>query len=228
MFVTVEGIEGSGKSTQLRRLAAWLAPGPEPDGAGIVVTREPGGSRLGQELRRILLDVKNKDLTSQAELFLYLADRAQHVSELIRPSLEAGRIVLSDRYADSTVVYQGYGRGLDPDLLARLCDLAVQGLWPDLTLLFDLPARQGLSRAQARNAQTGNEAAEGRFEAERLDFHVRVREGYLAWAERHKDRFLVIDGSGDEDTVWRNVLAAVEPRLSGLRRPAAPRSGAAG
>ena len=160
MFITFEGIEGSGKSTVLTRVQEHL----ENQGYEVVRTLEPGGSRLGRQLRRILLDMESRDLTGESELFLYLADRAQHVATVIRPALEAGKIVLSDRYADSTVVYQGYGRGLDPKLLHTFNDVAVSGLWPDLTLLFDLPPEVGLKRALTRNVREGKADSEGRFE----------------------------------------------------------------
>lgn len=207
MFITFEGIEGSGKSTVMRRVSEEL----RGRGFQVVETLEPGGSRLGRELRRILLDMASRDLTGESELFLYLADRAQHVSEVIRPALDGGKIVLSDRFADSTVVYQGYGRGLDPKQLHSFNNVAVSGLWPDLTLLYDLPAEVGLKRALARNVREGKCDEEGRFEAEDIEFHERVREGYLTWASIHQDRFRIVDASAPvEDVVefsLRRVLA---------------------
>lgn len=207
MFITFEGIEGSGKSTAMRRVAEEL----RGRGFKVVETLEPGGSRLGKELRRILLDMASRDLTGESELFLYLADRAQHVTEVIRPALAAGKIVLSDRFADSTVVYQGYGRGLDPKLLHSFNDVAISGLWPDLTLLFDLPVEVGLKRALARNVREGKCDEEGRFEAEELDFHERIREGYLTWAAIHQDRFRIVDAEASIEEVvefsLRRVLA---------------------
>jgi dTMP kinase len=211
MFVTFEGIEGCGKSTQCRLLAAWL----EELGHKVLRTREPGGSALGRTLRSILLNVENRDLTPESELFLYLADRAQHVGQIIRPHLEQGWTVLCDRYADSTVVYQGYGRGLDPDLLHSFNDVAVAGLWPDLTLLIDLPVEDGLRRAMDRNARERQCASEGRFEAESLSFHGRIRNGYLRWAALHPDRFRIIDGLGTPEEVQDRVRAQVSPALGG-------------
>jgi dTMP kinase len=211
MFVTFEGIEGCGKSTQCRLLAAWL----EELGHKVLRTREPGGSALGRTLRSILLNVENRDLTPESELFLYLADRAQHVGRIIRPHLEQGWTVLCDRYADSTVVYQGYGRGLDPDLLHSFNDVAVAGLWPDLTLLIDLPVEDGLRRAMDRNARERQCASEGRFEAESLSFHGRIRNGYLRWAALHPDRFRIIDGLGTPEEVQARVRAQVSPVLGG-------------
>ncbi|MFV0421247.1 dTMP kinase [Oleidesulfovibrio sp.] len=205
MFITFEGIEGSGKSTAIKRLKDWL----QEKGQGVTLTREPGGSRLGRTLRSILLDIGNNDLTGETELFLYLADRSQHVHQVIRPALDEGVGVISDRYADSTVVYQGYGRGLDPKILHQLNDVAVRGLWPDLTLLFDLEPEIGLKRAMTRNLQDGTCASEGRFEAESLAFHTRVREGYLTWAAINRDRFRIIDAAATPDEVFEQVRAAV-------------------
>ncbi len=211
MFITFEGIEGSGKSTQIGLLAETLSA----RGLSVAVTREPGGCRLGQTLRAILLSLESRDLTSRAELFLYLADRAQHVEEVIKPALAAGKVVLCDRFADSTVAYQGYGRGLDVGLLRTLNDAAVGNAWPRLTILLDLDPEQGLRRALARNIGQGACVTEGRFEAESLDFHGRVRQGYLALAALHRDRFAVIDAGGTVDAVAKAVWSAVSPRLAG-------------
>lgn len=201
MFITFEGIEGSGKSTQIARVEAYL----RCQGKDVLRTFEPGGSQLGMTLRRILLDVNTKGLTGQAELFLMLADRAQHVIEVIRPALEAGKVVLCDRYVDSTVVYQGYGRGLDPKQLHQFNDMAVGGLWPEKTFLFDLEPEVGLRRAFTRNLEEDKTHTEGRFEAENLDFHTRVREGYLTLAALHKDRIVLVDASQDEDAVFAQL-----------------------
>ena len=201
MFITFEGIEGSGKSTQIGRLAAWL----EAKGRTVALTREPGGSELGLSLRRILLDAANTHLVARAELFLYLADRAQHVQQVVRPALGQGKVVLCDRFTDSTVAYQGYGRGLDPEMLHSLNQAAVGGVWPDLTVLFDLPPEIGLVRARSRNEEQGASEAEGRFEAEELAFHQRVREGYLKLAGLFPERIKVVDATGDEDAVFQAV-----------------------
>ncbi|MBZ2171406.1 dTMP kinase [Nitratidesulfovibrio sp. SRB-5] len=215
MFITFEGMEGSGKSTALNRVQQALLDA----GHGVLLTREPGGSRLGRTLRSILLDLSNDDIVPEAELFLYLADRAQHVGQVIRPALEEGVVVLSDRYADSTVVYQGYGRGLDPERLRELNDMAVGGLWPDLTLVFDLPPEEGLRRAMTRNLREGTSVSEGRFEAEHLAFHARVREGYLTWAALHPARFRVVDATRTPDEVFEDVMRAVRSALSAPARP---------
>jgi dTMP kinase len=201
MFVTFEGIEGCGKSTQIKRLRAYL----EETGRVVRQTLEPGGSELGVHLRRILLDPKNSDLDRTSELFLYLADRAQHVASVIRPALARNEVVLCDRFADSTVVYQGYGRGLDPKLLHQLNDVAVAGIWPDLTILLDLDPETGLKRALTRNVKDNKAATEGRFEAESIEFHTRIREGYLTWAALNRPRFAVVDASGTPDEVFAKI-----------------------
>ncbi len=207
MFITFEGIEGSGKGTVIAGVREWLRSLPQ-GGPPLFCTREPGGSDLGRELRALLLDAR-RSIAPEAELFLYLADRAQHVRGHIRPALDAGTVVISDRYADSTIVYQGYGRGLDVEELFRLNVMAVGGLWPDLTLLMDLPPQTGLARARARNLREGLEVAEGRFEAENLAFHQRVRDGYLAWAGRHPGRFRIVDAAAPPKDVLASVKAAL-------------------
>lgn len=206
MFITFEGIEGSGKSTVLWRLEAYL----KERGYEVVVTREPGGSRLGITLRQVLLDMASRDLTREAELFLYLADRAQHVAQVIKPALDAGKIVLCDRYVDSTTAYQAYGRGLDPKLLHTLNDVAVAGVWPDMTVLLDLEPEMGLNRALARNVAEAKTFNEGRFEAESLAFHTRVREGYLTLAALHRERMRVVNAAQGPDQVFESVRAVVE------------------
>jgi dTMP kinase len=209
MFITFEGIEGSGKGVMLGRTLDWLRRA----GHSVLATREPGGSELGAALRALLLDTRNSDMAPEAELFLYLADRAQHVASKIRPALAGGQVTLSDRYADSTIVYQGYGRGLDVDELFRLNDLAVQGLWPDLTLVLDLDVETGLERALRRNREQGLAEKEGRFEAESLFFHARIRSGYQAWAARHPERIRLVDASGSP----AEVFGRIEPLLKALR-----------
>lgn len=190
MFLTVEGVEGSGKSTLLDALAARL----EAEGRPVMRTREPGGSSLGTHIRPLVLSTGQKP-DPRAELFLFLADRAQHVAEVVKPALAAGTLVLCDRYADSTIAYQGYGRGMDVDWLQRLNDFATGGLWPDLTLLLDISPEVGLIRATRRNATTGLSRAEGRFEAETLAFHERIRQGFLTRARRYPGRFRVFDAT---------------------------------
>lgn len=209
MFISFEGMEGSGKSTAMARLGQWL----EESRREVVYTREPGGSELGEALRAILLDSRNSGIVPRAELFLYLADRAQHVATVVRPALARGAFVLSDRYADSTIVYQGYARGLDVRELHALNAMAVESLWPAMTLLYDVEPGTGLARANRRNALEGRSVSEGRFEAESLAFHTRVREGFLDWAVKNADRFIIIDGGNDEDTVFRETQRAVRERM---------------
>lgn len=206
MFITFEGIEGCGKSTQAGLLADFL----RKKGIEAVLTREPGGSRLGRDLRRMLLSMENQDLSQEAELFLYLADRAQHVHSLIIPALGAGRTVISDRFTDSTIAYQGYGRGLDPGVLDQLNRMAVKGVLPDLTFLLDLPAKAGIKRARRRNVQDDLTIAEGRFEAESLEFHRQVRQGYLTWASLNRERFFIVDAARDPETIFRIISGKVE------------------
>jgi dTMP kinase len=209
MFVTFEGIEGSGKSTAASLLAEYLLE-RELD---LLLTKEPGGCSLGRSLRHTLLDARGKNLSSRAELFLFLADRAQHVAEVIRPALEAGQIVLCVRYADSTLAYQGYGRGLDTEFLRRLNESATGGLAPEITLLLDVPAPCGLMRAGQRNREAGTTISEGRFDSESLAFHERVQQGYRALASEEPERFAVIDASQPVEDVALQCLSAVEKAL---------------
>ncbi len=189
MFITLEGIEGSGKGSVIADLAAYLREA----GRDAVLTREPGGCPLGKVLRAQLLDMRNADIAAETELFLYLADRAQHVHEVVSPALKAGKVVLCDRYIDSTLAYQGYGRGRDLALLRSLNEFASGNLTPDLTVLLDLPAEMGLARAKARNILENKVESEGRFEAEALAFHCRVREGFLELSRLEPERFAVIN-----------------------------------
>ena len=205
MFVTVEGVEGAGKSTLLGMLSAEF----ERRGLSFIRTREPGGCGLGAKIRPLLLDVSSR-VDSRAELFLFLADRAQHVEETIRPALARGEWVLCDRYADSTIAYQGYGRGMDVETLQSLNDYATGGLWPDRTLLLDLPVETGLERALARNGREGLSQSEGRFEAEALAFHRRIREGFLERAARWPERFCVLDATLAPEELLAASLKALE------------------
>ncbi|MFP4048540.1 MAG: dTMP kinase [Desulfovermiculus sp.] len=209
MFITFEGIEGSGKSTQAKRVLALL----QKQGQKVLLSREPGGTAIGRELRSVLLNSENNHLCARGELFLYLADRAQHVEEIIKPALEAGIVVLVDRFTDSTLVYQGFGRGLDLDLVQGLNDLAVNGVRPDLTFVIDVPPEIGLHRARSRNGESGTAQAEGRFEAESLDFHTRIREGYLELAARDKERIMVLDGTVPENEVFAAIRQALRIHL---------------
>jgi len=212
MFLTFEGIEGCGKSTQLLRLADRLrAGGTEPK-----LTREPGGTELGVALRSLLLEDGGARVDPAAELMLYAADRAQHIVEIIRPALEAGSIVLCDRFLDATLAYQGHGRGLPLAPMQELHRNAPLDLRPDRTLLFDLTAEVALGRARRRNEELGVTTSEGRFENEALAFHRRVRDGYLALALAEPRRIRVIDADGTIDAVSRRVCDALGDLLPQL------------
>ena len=208
MFLTVEGIEGAGKSTFLGLLENELAK----RGVNFLRTREPGGCALGQQIRPLLLDVSQK-VSDRAELFLFLADRAQHVADTIRPALKRGQWVICDRYADSTIAYQGYGRGMDPEELQSLNDYATDGLWPDITFLLDLPVEEGLGRALARNGREGTSQSEGRFEAEALAFHQRIREGFHLRAKRWPERFRVLDAMQTPEAIVAQAMQELEAYL---------------
>ncbi|HKO00584.1 MAG TPA: dTMP kinase [Thermoanaerobaculia bacterium] len=201
MFITLEGIEGSGKTTQLRKLAERIP--------NAVVTKEPGGTPTADRIRAILLDTAVK-LDPVAELFLFAASRRQNVVEVIRPALAAGRTVLCDRFTDATLAYQGFGRLLDLDRLRWLNDWATDSLRPDLTLVFDLPEELGLTRARSRNSEAPVD--EGRFELEDLRFFRRVREGYLSLAAGEPDRYVVIDASGTPEEVFERTLDVLRTR----------------
>ena len=208
-FITFEGIDGSGKSTQLRMLASVL----RLRGLDVVTTREPGGTSLGKRLRAALLDAQEQ-VDPLAELLLYAADRAQHVRTLLRPALATDHVVLSDRYADATIAYQGAGRGFSSELIAQVVTLATRGLQPDLTLIFDLPVATGIERTGRRTHE--GVAASDRLDAESAEFHTRVREAYLQLAAAQPERIRVIDATGSiEEThvlVADAVLSFLESR----------------
>jgi len=209
MFITFEGIEGSGKTTQLQRLAADL----RGRGKRVVVTKEPGGTPLADRIRAILLDSASV-IDPVAELLLFAASRRQHVVEVIAPALARGEVVLCDRFTDSTLAYQGFGRELELDRLRLLNDWATGSLRPALTIIFDLPEETGLGRAVSRNTQAPED--EGRFELEDLRFHRRVREGYRSLALEDPRRYLVVDADGSIDEVHQRMttkLAEHAPEL---------------
>jgi dTMP kinase len=203
MFITFEGPEGSGKSTQLALLADYLRERDYP----VVATREPGGTPIGDQIRACLHDVANQAMTPAAEILLYSASRAQLVGEVIRPALRAGQIVLSDRFADSTLAYQGYGRGLDLDALAFITRLATGDLKPNLTLLFDLDVTCGL----ARRAEGGQEM--NRMDLQTVAFHQRVRDGYHRLAAMEPERWLVVDAERPPEVIQAEVRRLVFARL---------------
>jgi dTMP kinase len=209
-FITLEGVDGSGKTTQMGLLDAHLAGRAVPR----VLTREPGDTSFGKGVRQLLLERRAEPLSCEAELFLIAADRAQHVREVIKPALQNRRLVLCDRYADSTLAYQGYGRGLDLLLLRRINRLATGGLMPDLTLLFDCPAEVALSRAVERLHNDSTKAVpEDRFEAEGLEFQRKVREGFLQLARSEPSRFVVIDADAPVDLIHEKVGSIIDERL---------------
>jgi dTMP kinase len=210
VFITFEGPEGSGKSTQIQRVGAFL----QERGVDCVVTKEPGGTPIADRIRAIVLDSASVDLDPWAEVLLYSASRRQHTVERIRPALARGAHVLCDRYIDATLAYQGYGRLIDLDRLQLLNGWATEGLVPDVTLLYDIDEETGLSRAHQRNAAM--EVDEGRFEAEDLRFHRRVREGYLAMATAEPKRFAVVDGRGTIDEVFALTLETLRQRAPQL------------
>ncbi|HEX3144621.1 MAG TPA: dTMP kinase [Pyrinomonadaceae bacterium] len=204
VFITFEGIDGCGKSTQLRLLASEL----RARRLEVVTTREPGGTTLGQKLRAALLDVKEQ-VDPLAELFVFAADRAQHVRTLVRPALEAEKIVISDRYADATVAYQGAGRGFTPALIQQIVQLATDGLMPDLTLLFELSIAESTLRTRKRVAAKRSD----RLDSEKVEFHERVREAYLEIAKANPDRVRTIDARGSAQQTHELVLDIVVPFL---------------
>lgn len=219
-FITFEGIEGCGKSTQVQLLARRLAD----DGYTVRLTREPGGCPIADQIRQILLDAGNSAMTPLAELLLYAAARAQHVREVIAPALAAGEIVICDRFTDATVAYQGYGRKLDLPVIEQLNRLAAEEVRPDLTVLLDCPVEVGLERAISRiNGTQG--AREERFELESRQFHERVRAGYLHLAQQEPARFAVIDGAAGIDKTATAIAAVVLARIgNGDQGPGAGKS----
>jgi len=209
-FITFEGIEGCGKTTQIRHLAKRMEQLEIP----VTVTREPGGCPIADQVRSILLNSANREMLPMTELLLYAAARSQHVEEVVKPALAAGKIVLCDRFTDATMAYQGYGRGIDSALIERLNQMATSGIRPDLTVILDCPVEVGLSRAFERiNGTTGER--EERFEMETVAFHQRVRDGYLHLARKEPDRFLVINGEENVDAVSKNMEREVLARIGG-------------
>lgn len=202
-FVTLEGGEGAGKSTQARRLAAAL----RQRGLEVVETREPGGSPGAEEIRRLLTTGEVGRWSPMAETLLNFAARADHIRRTIRPALAAERWVISDRFADSTMAYQGYGHGVDRNFIAALAEAVMGPLKPHLTLVFDLPVAQGLARAARRRGR------EDRYEKMDRNFHEAMRRGYLAIAAAEPERCAVIDAAGDEDATWALIALAVNQRL---------------
>ncbi len=207
-FVSFEGGDGTGKTTQIHALENYLIQ----QGRSCVVTREPGGTSLGKLIRQVLLEVSDHEIASSTELFLYLADRAQHVNEIIRPALAAGKIVLCDRFTDSTLAYQGYGRGIDLKLLEQFNNVADGAVRPDLTFLLDCPVTVGLGRTNQRPSVEG-QPREDRFERETIDFHEKIRAGFLAMARAEPARFRVIDTTRAAAEVTREIQRIADQEI---------------
>ncbi len=207
MFITIEGGEGAGKTTLIEKLAIVL----ESHGFEVIKTREPGGSRLSNHIRQWLLN-RDADLPIgyKAELLLFLSARAQHIEELIKPALGQGKVVICDRFNDSTVVYQGLGRGLGMDYVQELCDIVCNYLVPKLTLFLDVDPQVGLMRTRKASKENARAGEMDRIEAERLDFHERVRQGFLTLAEQYPERIQVVDANQSEDAVFRQAKQLLE------------------
>jgi len=206
-FITFEGGEGCGKSTQVARLRQAL----EAEGLEVVLVREPGGTWLSEEIRRLIKDQDVEPPCDRAELLLFLAARAQLVRNVIRPALEAGTWVISDRFSDSTLAYQGYGRGLPLDIIREANDFACEGMKPDRTILLDVDPETSRARMRGREASTNTTA--DRIERAGDDFHSRLRKGFLEMAAADPGRIVTVDASGTEDEVWEDVWKSLTPML---------------
>lgn len=204
LFITFEGGEGAGKSTQLRRLGDAL----KQAGIDVVRTREPGGSPAAEEIRTMLVSGESQRWAPETELLLYCAARVEHVASVVNPALARGAWVVCDRFQDSTVAYQGYGHGLGTDIVDELHQILFGVFQPDLTIIFDLPVEVGLERTQ------GRVGGEDRYERMDMEFHERLRHGFLKIAERNSDRCAVLDAAKDEDIVYRDMIACVNARFN--------------
>lgn len=207
MFITFEGIEGSGKSTQAKMLLEYI----KSKGIPCILTREPGGTRIGKQIREILLKNENDSISPQTELFLYEADRSQHFEEVIKPNLEKGTWVISDRCMDATTVYQGFGRGLEIEMIEILNQISTGNIIPDLTFILDCPPEIGLLRAKGRIKENPAEEGFSRFEKEEMSFHRKVREGYLQLSRTH-ERFKVLDGTLKPSVIHEQIVQIVQAR----------------
>jgi len=201
LFITFEGIEGCGKTTQIGLLTSYLETLHRP----FLLTREPGGTEVGEKIRKILLSTENIRIEPMAELFLYATARIQHYHQIIKPALSEGKTVLCDRFADATLAYQGFGRGLDLAWIEEIHVRAMENVKPYITFLLDLPVEVGLKRALKR--MESHVVKEDRFEREALDFHRRVRDGYLILARRDPQRIILLDGMKDEQTLHREIVS---------------------
>ena len=203
LFITFEGTDGAGKTTQIQRLTADL----RRTGYDVCLTREPGGTPISEQIRDMLLNPDHSEMAATTELLLYAASRAQHVSEVIKPVLEAGKVVISSRFADAMVVYQGYGRGLDLESIHRLNRIATDGVTPDVTFVLDLPVEIGLQRVQ--NSRGGLD----RLEREKIEFHRRLREGYQTIAQQEPQRLKMIDAQVSPKQVYAQIQSIIQPLL---------------
>jgi len=208
MFITLEGPDGSGKTTQAHLLAGWL----REQGYEVILTREPGGTDIGDRIRAVLHDPHNTAMDARTEILLYSASRAQHVAQRIRPALASGKIVVSDRYADSTLAYQGYGRRLDLEALRTITGFATGGLTPDLTLCLDIAPQEGLQRRRLGGEEWN------RLDAETLEFHQRVRAGYLELAGLEPERWAMIDAARSVEEVQAEIRRLVKAKLNHVKR----------
>jgi dTMP kinase len=208
LFITFEGVEGSGKTTQIQRLKKYLGR----KGIPCKVTREPGGCLISEKIRKILLNPDHQEMVPTSELLLYEAARAQHIKEAIKPFLKKGEVVLCDRFSDATLAYQGYGRRMNLKWIESLNHISSQGIRPDVTFLLDCPSQVGLKRAMRRN-RTLRQEREERFEKEKIQFHRRVRKGYLAIAKKEPYRVKVIDTREGQDKVFEEIRKIVDDLL---------------
>ncbi|MDF1617596.1 dTMP kinase [Petrocella sp. FN5] len=202
IFITIEGGDGSGKSTQIDLLMSYF----NKHGFEVLLTREPGGTPISEKIREVILDSNNMEMANMTEVLLYAASRAQHVAEFIKPNIKQGKVVICDRFVDSSVVYQGYARGVGIDVVENINSYATQGLIPDLTILLDLPPNLGLSRKK-------NQQALDRLELQSDDFHLMVNEGYKLLAKRHHNRILTVDAAKSIEVIHQIILEAIKPLL---------------
>lgn len=203
MFITFEGPDGSGKTTQIQKIVRMLTG----EGFDVIVTREPGGTEISNQVREILMNMRNRNMFPRTEILLFCSARAQLVEELIRPALASGKIVISDRYADSTLAYQGFGHGIDQQILKQLLNFTTGNLWPDLTLFLDISPEKGLQR------RLSNKVEWNRMDNYQLAFHQRVRDGYLTLAKESRDRWKIIDADRDEELIQTEIIQIIHNRL---------------
>jgi dTMP kinase len=202
-FITFEGIDFCGKTTQAKKLRSYL----RRKGYEVILIREPGGERISEKMRKILLSKKNREITHTTELLLYLSSRAQLTQRIILPALKEKKIVICDRYSDSTLAYQGYGRGLNKSMIKYLNQVSSSGLCPNLTILLDVPVKVCLKR------KAKEKKGKDRLEKEKLEFHQKIRDGYLKIAQKNKKRIKIIDGREDQEKTWQKVKASVDSLL---------------